>query len=71
MAEYEYKGPHPVAGDAGELVHPGDVREFGDPPDCPPWELIEEEAPAPPPPPPPPAAPTPATKPATGTEGGM
>lgn len=50
MAEYEYKGPQPAVGDDGELVHPGDVREFGEPPDCPPWELVPGQEPESPPP---------------------
>lgn len=40
MADYEYKGPGPAVGDDGELVHPGDVREFDAEPDCPPWEMV-------------------------------
>ena len=52
--KYEYRGPVPVTDEAGELVHPLDVREFGEAPDCPPWRLLEEpEAEAPPPSPPP------------------
>jgi hypothetical protein len=68
MAKYRYEGPQPDVDDAGELVHPGDVRVFDSEPDCPPWVPLEDEAPAPPPPDPPKA---PATTPATGTEGGM
>lgn len=51
---YEYRGPVPVPDDAGELVHPLDVRELDMPPDCPPWEPLDEpQAEAAPPPPPP------------------
>ena len=61
MAEYEYKGPQPAVGDDGELVHPGDAREFSEAPDCPPWELVPGQEPeSPPPPPPPPPVTTPA-----------
>lgn len=67
MPEYVFEGPQPDVTGAGELVHPGDVRDFEEEPDCPPWRLLEEEAPAPPPP----AAGTPATTPAAGDEGGM
>jgi hypothetical protein len=69
MAEYVYEGPGPVE-DEGELVHPGDIRDFGEEPDCPPWRRLDPE-PAPAGDPPPPAAVTPATTRATGTEGGM
>lgn len=48
MAEYVFRGPQPDVDDAGELVHPGDVREFSDPPDCPPWELVPGQEPPPP-----------------------
>jgi hypothetical protein len=67
MAEYEYTGPNPVTGEDNEIVHPGDVRDFGDEPDCPPWRPLGEPEDAPPPPP----AVTPETTPAEGTEGGM
>lgn len=50
--KYEYRGPAPVADEAGELIRPLDVREFSTPPDCPPWLPLEEpQAEAPPPPP--------------------
>lgn len=50
--KYEYRGPVPVTDEAGELVHPLDVREFAEPPDCPPWRLLDEpQAETPPPPP--------------------
>ncbi len=51
--KYVYRGPVPVADEAGELVHPLDVREFDQAPDCPPWQPLEEPAAAAPPPPPP------------------
>jgi hypothetical protein len=41
MAEYEYAGPHPVTDERNELVHPGDVREFGEEPDWGPWKPTE------------------------------
>jgi hypothetical protein len=44
MAQHRYTGPHPVPDEDGELVHPGDVREFEADPAWGPWELIEEEA---------------------------
>jgi len=48
MAEYEYAGPHPVPDEQGEIVHPGDVREFEAEPDWGPWELLgEPDAPPP------------------------
>lgn len=45
--KYRYLGPVPVADDTGELVHPLDVREFAEPPDCPPWEPAEQPDPEP------------------------
>ena len=42
MAEYRYAGPHPVPGEEGELVHPGDVREYAAEPGWGPWELLGE-----------------------------
>jgi len=47
MAEYKYAGPHPVPDGDGELVHPGDVREFDADPDWGPWERLDEPEPAP------------------------
>ena len=41
--KYVFQGPVPVPDEAGELVHPLDVREFGTPPDCPPWEPLDDE----------------------------
>ena len=52
---YEYRGPAPVADEAGELIRPLDVREFDAPPDCPPWVALEEPQAETPPLPPPPA----------------
>lgn len=51
MPEYEYKGPHPVVDEENVLVHPGDVREFDEPPDWGLWEMVpdEEAEPAAPP----------------------
>jgi hypothetical protein len=65
MAEYVYEGAGPVVGDDGGIVHPGDVRDFSEAPDGPPWRPLEEE-PEPPPPvkPPVPPATTPAAAPA-------
>lgn len=58
--KYEFRGPVPVTDENGELLHPLDVREFSEAPDCPPWRLIEEppaeEPPAPADPPVTPAA---------------
>ena len=49
--KYEYRGPAPVADEAGELIRPLDVREFSEAPDCPPWQALDEpQAEAPPPP---------------------
>ncbi len=64
--QYRYAGPNPAEDPDGELVHPGDVRDFDDEPDCPPWRSLDPE-----PDPPPPPATTPAITPATGAEGGM
>lgn len=56
---YQYAGPGPDE-TSGELIRPGDVREFDQAPDGP-WELLD-----PPPEPEPEAAPvTPFTAPAT------
>lgn len=63
---YVYEGPGPVVDEDNEIVHPGDIWDFEQEPDCPPWRPLDPE----PGPPPPPAAP-PATTPATGTEGGV
>jgi hypothetical protein len=43
MAEYEYAGPNPVTGEDNEIVHPGDVRDFEQEPDCPPWRLLDPD----------------------------
>lgn len=44
MARYQYAGPGPVPDpESGEVVRPGDVREFAEEPGWGPWELIEEE----------------------------
>jgi len=43
--KYEYRGPVPVADGAGELVHPLDVRDFDEAPDCPPWQLLAGQHP--------------------------
>ena len=55
MAEYRYAGPDPVPDERGELVHPGDVREFETEPGWGPWVPLappeaapEKEPPAPP-----------------------
>lgn len=40
--KYRFSGPMPVPGPDGDLVHPGDEREHAQPPDCPPWEPLEE-----------------------------
>lgn len=40
--KYVYEGPVPVADETGEIVHPLDVRECDEAPDCPPWRLIDE-----------------------------
>ena len=40
--KYVYRGPMPDVDADGEIVRPGDVREFGAPPDCPPWQPIKE-----------------------------
>ena len=63
MAKYRYAGPGP-AQEAGVIVHPGDEWEFPQPPDCPPWQPLEEAAP--PPPVTPPATPAADDKPAGG-----
>ena len=36
MADYRYEGAQPAELE-GQLVHPGDVWEFAQPPDSPPW----------------------------------
>jgi hypothetical protein len=46
MAEYRYAGPGPVPDPEGELVHPGDVREYAEEPGWGPWELLGEPEPA-------------------------
>jgi hypothetical protein len=66
MTGYRYAGPQPAEDADGELIHPGDVRELSEPPDCPPWERTEPEPDGSPPP-----SVTTTTTPATGTEGGM
>lgn len=40
MARYQYTGPGPDES-SGELVRPGDVREFDEPPAWGPWELLD------------------------------
>ncbi len=40
--KYVYRGPMPNVDAAGEIVRPGGVREFGTPPDCPPWRPVKE-----------------------------
>ncbi len=45
---YRYAGPQPVPDPSGEVVHPGDTREFSTAPDCPPWEPLEAPEPVPP-----------------------
>lgn len=50
---YRYTGPHPVEDEAGELVHPGDVREMDEAPPWGPWDPVPHatgELPDPPPP---------------------
>lgn len=51
MARYQYTGPGPDES-SGEIIRPGDVREFGVEPDWGPWECLDPEpetAPDPPP----------------------
>lgn len=66
MARYQYTGPHPVVIlSEGEIIRPGDVREFDEAPDWGPWQCID-----PPPEPEPAAAPvTPFTAPPATPEG--
>jgi hypothetical protein len=47
MAEYRYAGPGPAPDPEGELVHPGDVREYAEEPGWGPWELLGEPEVAP------------------------
>lgn len=63
MARYQYTGPGPDEG-SGELVRPGDVREFGEQPDWGAWECIDPD-PEPEPEVPAPAVPAPLTAPIT------
>ena len=46
---FQYAGPGPVPDpESGELVHPGDVREFDAEPAYGPWELLDgPDTPAP------------------------
>lgn len=48
MPRYRYAGPGPVPDPEGELVHPGDVREYAEEPAWGPWELLDgPDTPAP------------------------
>jgi hypothetical protein len=38
--KYRYTGPGPVPDPEGEIVRPGDEREFGEEPPWGPWELL-------------------------------
>jgi hypothetical protein len=67
--QYRYAGSQPAEDPGGELVHPGDIREFEAEPDCPPWERAGPDPDVPPPPVTPVAAPA-KTAP-DGAEGGM
>jgi len=40
VPRYRYAGPDPVPDEDGELVHPGDVREFDADPGWGSWELV-------------------------------
>lgn len=42
MANYVYEGAGPAVDPVCGLVHPGDVRQFEQEPDCPPWRLLSE-----------------------------
>ena len=59
---YQYAGPGPIeALSGGELIRPGDIREFDVAPTWGPWDLIDEPAPEPAPEPVPAPAPAPVT----------
>lgn len=60
MARYQYTGPGPDES-SGELVRPGDVREFDQEPAWGPWELLDVPAEPEPPAPVPVPAPSPLT----------
>ena len=46
MARYQYAGPGPDES-SGEIIRPGDVREFGEEPAWGPWELLDRPEPGP------------------------
>lgn len=61
MATYRYAGPGPIeALSGGEVIRPGDEREFDEEPSWGPWDLIDEPKAETP-------APAPVTPPAPGT----
>lgn len=66
MARYVYVGWGPEVGPDGEFARPFDEREFEEQPTWGRWALLSEPGAVPPPPVTPPAS-----KPVTGTEGGM
>lgn len=44
MARYQYAGPGPIeALSDGDVIRPGDIREFDTPPSWGPWEPVKEE----------------------------
>jgi hypothetical protein len=49
VARYQYAGPGPVPDpESGEVIRPGDVREFPEEPAYGPWELLDgPDTPAP------------------------
>lgn len=38
---YQYTGPGPIGPVDGELLRPGDIREFDEEPDYGPWECLD------------------------------
>lgn len=46
MAKYRYDGPGPIEVlSGGELIKPGDIREFEQEPDWGPWDLLPDGEP--------------------------
>ena len=47
MARYQYAGPGPVPDpESGEIIRPGDVRQFTEEPAYGPWELLDGPGPS-------------------------